>query len=118
MSVFMFSPVIVPEKGDGGLLCFTTAAQRKADEAAAPAAADTEWTGDKAPLTQLEVHMSFQGSRFITAKHKALKAVTRSILTDRGGRSTQIFYLSKSSNTTVQKYSKILLKHKSIIIKI
>ena len=39
----MFSPVVVAEKGVAGALCFTAAANRKADEAA-----DTEWTGNKA----------------------------------------------------------------------
>lgn len=50
MSLLMFSPVIVPEKGDS-LLCVTTV-KRKADEAAA---SDSEWTHNKAQLRKSEV---------------------------------------------------------------
>lgn len=53
MSLLMFSTVIVPDKGDG-LLCFTTTVKRKADEAAA---ADSEWTHNKAQLRKSEVLM-------------------------------------------------------------
>lgn len=70
MPLVLFSPVIVPEKGDPGLLCFTTAVKRKADEAAA---AGSEWTRDKSTTYKTGgtvIHTPFQVSRPITAKLK------------------------------------------------